>query len=240
MPKNKIQLTDKGEINIDENMCIVMSNGDITGSVIYIKYNDNIVFPVRELFEKMGYTVRWNSYIKTVNIYRGELNEAVNYENYFIIGNRAYLKAATLNNMFGYRAEIKNYPYDVDRDYAVFGCPVLVLDNFNESEITTAERAKELLKSNLKTAFEKFKISSEYCDGSSNAEFMLNEIKNSIDNIEVIDDISKYWVFRGPYVIYVDKVTGDLYYSVWRVHKCSVKKLNFNDDDLFVMNYFVG
>lgn len=236
----KIKLNDNEEINIEGNMCIVMVNGDVIKSVLYREYEDEAVFPVRDLFEGMNYTVEWDAQMKNVIIYGDGINEHIAGGNYIILNDRAYINARGLNNIAGYRAELKNYPYIVDNDYAVFRCPILTMDNFDEDETITAERAKMSLKTDLETAFENFKNSSGYCDGSSDSVFVINEIEKSISNIQLIDEISKYRVFRGPYTIYADKVTGEMYYSIWRVHRCCIKKLDFNDPDLFVMNYFVG
>ncbi|MCC8013687.1 MAG: copper amine oxidase N-terminal domain-containing protein [Eubacterium sp.] len=230
-----------GEIvDIEENSAFILKNGEPVYTVPYKECDGNIIFEVRKLFETMNYEVLWEPESKTVYISDGKSTENFDYGEYVLINDKAYMGTEKFNGVFGYCCEVKNYPFDIDDDYMYFCCPLIVFDSFDTKTVISENTQFSEVKEWFQAAFEDFKENSEYCDGSENAESVLKLISERINGMEQIGEISKYRIYDGPYRVYADKTSGEMYYEISKIHRSIIKKLVYDDSDLFVINYFVG
>lgn len=230
------------EININKgegSSFFILLNGSPISDISYISYENKVFFPVRELFEAIGSDVIWDSSHKTISISGLEKDIIINSNNYMLSVDKAYVSANDLSIVLGYDVSLMNYPYTRLNDVSRLRCPLLIIDCYDKDEAIPAETLLDELKGKLFVALENFKETSEY-RSDNNWNFVIAEIENKIKNMTITDEFSNYYVFDGPYVFYVDKITGEYYWELSKIHRGYIKKLDFNDPYFFVMDYFMG
>lgn len=65
-------------------------------------------------------------------------------------------------------------------------------------------------------------------------------LKQDIDNLKLIGNISKYYVFEGlAYTIFLDKYSKNVYFNIQSIGEVNIKKIEFDDPKLFEYAYMV-
>lgn len=239
---NTIILEKDNEININKgegSSFFVLLNGNPISNISYISCENKAFFPVRELFETIGCDVIWDSSYKTISIFGLEKDIIINANNYILSIDKAYVSADDLSIVLGCNVSLMNYPYTRLNDFARLRCPLLIIDCHDKDEVFSAEVLLDELKRKLYIALENFKETSEY-RSDNNWDFVIADIENKIKNMTITDEFSNYYVFDGPYAFYADKITGEYYWELSKIHRGYIKKLDFNDPYFFAMDYFMG
>lgn len=119
---------------------------------------------------------------------------------------------------------------------------IITIDSKLDIPYISQEEAYRYLKSNLDNAFNAFEQNFKmlYDPDETLLKDVSSSLRENINNLKFTKDFSRYYVFKGPYTIYLDKYTSDVYFNIIDVSFSEVKKIKFDDPKLFEYNYMVN
>ncbi|WP_353094114.1 copper amine oxidase N-terminal domain-containing protein [Tissierella praeacuta] len=104
------------------------------------------------------------------------------------------------------------------------------------------ENAYSYLKNNLESAYNNFEQNYMilYNPDEDLLKNVSSHLRKNINNLKFIEEFSRYYIFEGPYTIYFDKYTNDVYFNIIDISFSELKKIKFDYPRLFEYGYMVN
>lgn len=232
---------------------IVMINGTYQPD-IEVKMIDNVLMvPIKIVCECLNIeanvieknnkiTIKNN--LLTIKIKVADTNALVNNEKVAlelpaqVIDNAIYVP---WNFMYD-KLDVNSDYYNSWQNHLLAFNPIITIDKKSNIPYLSKKEGYEYLKNNLDESYNHFeenykKLYNPDDDRIDNISYFL---KQDIDNIKLIGNISKYYVFEGlAYTIFLDKYNKDVYFNIQSIGEANIKKIEFDDPKLFEYAYMV-
>ncbi|MDD4591426.1 MAG: copper amine oxidase N-terminal domain-containing protein [Parabacteroides sp.] len=155
-----------------------------------------------------------------------------------IIENKLYVPLSFICSELNLDADLFDPPV---KNYLFRHNTVVAIDQKTNLTGLSEEEAYDYLKDKLGTAYSQFEDNfKKLYNPDSDRLFSSSAIlKEDIDSLELIGSMSKYYVFRGPYTMFLNKYNKNVYVKVPTISTSDLKIINFNDEYLFENNYMV-
>jgi len=228
-------------------------NGSIAKNVDVIIDNNRSLVPVRIISENLGAQVGWSDAERKVTITENNIVLKIGDKTASVNGQNVELDAAPkIYNDLTYvplRFIAENLNCNVDfadnnsEKALTRDSKFIYVDNKETDEkiLYTKEQAEEILQTKLSKHLELFV---ENFDKNNTQEGVIIEsalpiLKDDINNMKFVSEVSRYYIFETPYKFIFDKYTGDIY--VYRVPiGRTIKPYDESDTMFFGAGYWAG
>ena len=115
--------------------------------------------------------------------------------------------------------------------------PLICIDNREQK--VTKEQALQIAKQKMKDCYQNF-LPKQNNDTTNE---MLLQIQQKIDTMQCIEDTASFWIIDAPYLLLVDKATGEIYYKIGHGNAGhgsyieKIEKVNTTDFFEYIINH---
>ncbi len=238
---------EKVTLKNSDSYTFLMINGTIIPNVNLPIINGRTYVPLRVLSTELGMTVKWNQKEKVVSISKGDIliTIAANKNNPDVkfINDSIYIYFKLMKDNFPVELEYRPSSSEAYDPFHILRHPVVIIDEKMNTESLTKSQAVKLTKNKLLEGYVNFVNNKKYNPGEygkERANDEMSRLKNDIENICYINEISRYYILGGPYLTIIDKYTGEIYFLRYWINKSEIKKIDINNPEIFANKYFIG
>lgn len=247
----KLDISDMSYLN--PAVILLIDGSKYETNINVINENNITLVPVSKLSDILGWKLEWvkenddfiiNSINSKIKLKVNSDIVNVNGENCkmetspIVIHDLVYIPLRFVCEKMGF--EIKYYsPSEID---LFKHSSVITIDSKLGIPYISQEEAYRYLKSNLENAFNNFEQNFKklYNPNEVLLKDVSSRLRENINNLKFAQNYSRYYVFKGPYTIYFDKYTSDVYFNIVDISFSELKKIKFDDPKLFEYNYMVN
>ncbi|MHC1750593.1 MAG: copper amine oxidase N-terminal domain-containing protein [Cellulosilyticaceae bacterium] len=230
----------------------LMINGTFIPDATLINNENHILLPIKTIGNALGFTTKFNNTKKnvtltnensTLTIANNEKVISVNGKQIispvspYIINGTMYVPLEVISKIFPVYTQY--IPYDINKDYLHLMHPIVTIHKIPQKTLLTKEQAIKLSKKTFNTLYLNLLNNKVHNNGSKQSKAVLLKIKQDIDGIKYIDEISCYWVLEeGPYILLVDKLSGNLFFTNSKINRYYLQPVDSRNKQLLISGYF--
>lgn len=119
---------------------------------------------------------------------------------------------------------------------------IISIDQKVDLEAISKKKAENLVKEDMNIALGNFRNNYKkiYSPDEDNLKKAYEDLQSEIDTITFVKEFSRYYIFDGPYNIFFDRYTGEIYFLIFDIDYSELKPIDIQDPKIFEKKFMVN